>query len=137
MSARYVELPHLFYVPSVERMMSAKQSTSNKQASEGGISEARADQLRKTLGASCLSSREEYEALLGAGVAREIARLVIPVNQYSRMRAGANLRNWLGFLTLRMAPNAQWEIRQYANAAHHLLSARFPRTLALFDSKPS
>jgi thymidylate synthase ThyX len=32
-----------------------------------------------------------------------------------------------------MAPNAQWEIRQYANAVHEILKIKFPRTLALFD----
>jgi thymidylate synthase (FAD) len=71
---------------------------------------------------------------LKVGVAREIARLVIPVSQYSRMRASANLRNWLAFLTLRMAPNAQWEIRQYANAVGTIIAERFPRTWQLFAS---
>jgi thymidylate synthase (FAD) len=48
------------------------------------------------------------------------------------MRASANLRNWLAFLTLRMASNAQWEIRQYANAVGELIAEQFPRTWALF-----
>jgi thymidylate synthase (FAD) len=68
------------------------------------------------------------------GVAREIARVVIPVAQYSRMRASANLRNWLAFLTLRMAPNAQWEIRQYAEAVGALVAEAFPRTWELFTA---
>jgi thymidylate synthase (FAD) len=49
------------------------------------------------------------------------------------MRASAVLRNWLAFLSLRMDPAAQWEIRQFANAVHDILVERFPRTLALFD----
>jgi thymidylate synthase (FAD) len=57
----------------------------------------------------------------------------LPVGRYSRMRASAVLRNWLSFLTLRMAPSAQWEIRQYANAVHDLLVEHFPRTMTLFD----
>jgi thymidylate synthase (FAD) len=48
------------------------------------------------------------------------------------MRASANLRNWLAFLTLRMAPEAQWEIRQYANAVGSIVAERFPRTWRLF-----
>jgi thymidylate synthase ThyX len=49
------------------------------------------------------------------------------------MRASANLRNWLAFLDLRMAPNAQWEIRQYANVVARLIEDLFPRTYALFS----
>ena len=66
-------------------------------------------------------------------MARELARLVIPVGQYSRMRASANLRNWLGFLALRTVKGAQWEIRQYAWAVERLLATAFPRTLGLFQ----
>jgi thymidylate synthase (FAD) len=75
-----------------------------------------------------------YQCLLEAGTPKELARLVLPVGRYSRMRASANLRNWLGFLTLRLAPQAQWEIRQYAQAVHDLLAPLFPRTLGLFDA---
>jgi thymidylate synthase (FAD) len=64
-------------------------------------------------------------------VAREVARVVVPVAQYSRMRASANLRNWLAFLTLRCAPDAQWEIRQYANAVADILGNVFPRTMGV------
>jgi thymidylate synthase ThyX len=49
------------------------------------------------------------------------------------MRASANLRNWLAFLTLRMDPSAQWEIQQYANAVGELIAATFPRTWTLFE----
>jgi thymidylate synthase ThyX len=48
------------------------------------------------------------------------------------MRASANLRNWLAFLTLRAAPSAQWEIRQYANVVSSMVAEVFPRTHALF-----
>ena len=80
-------------------------------------------------------SRETYENLLKQGVSREIARLCIPVSQYSRMRAKANLLNWFKFLTLRMHKNAQWEIRQYAILVGHEVATRFPRTWALFDER--
>ena len=74
-----------------------------------------------------------YQLALNEGVPKELARIVLPVGRYSRMRASANLRNWLGFLTLRMAPQAQWEIRQYAEALHAVLAPLFPRTVGLFD----
>jgi thymidylate synthase (FAD) len=58
--------------------------------------------------------------------------LPVPVARYSRMRASANLRNWLGFLTLRQASNAQWEIRQYADVVGSIVAEHFPRTWELF-----
>jgi thymidylate synthase (FAD) len=132
MSGRYVELPDLYYVPSVERLMAARQSTSNRQGSELGFSTSEAKCLQGVLRDAHREAREAYDLLLAMGVAREIARLVIPVAQFSKMRASANLRNWLGFLKLRTAPNAQWEIRQYANAAGELIAEHFPRTWELF-----
>lgn len=132
LSARYTSLPDLFYVPSMERTMAGKQSAKNKQGSEGGFNEKEAEWVRALIEASYRQARSQYEGLLASGVARELARLVIPVAQYSRMRASANLRNWLAFLTLRQAPGAQWEIRQYANAVAVLVEELFPRTNAIF-----
>lgn len=132
LSARYTALPDLFYVPSVDRMMAARQSATNKQGSEAGFTTFVAEAYREALSEHYARCRNVYEAMLAEGVAREIARLVIPVAQYSRMRASANLRNWLAFLSLRMAPNAQWEIRQYANCVGKIIAERFPRTWELF-----
>jgi len=47
------------------------------------------------------------------------------------MRASANLRNWIAFLSLRYHPKAQWEIRQYAAGVLSLLRPAFSRTMAL------
>lgn len=135
LSARYTELPDMFYVPSIARLMAGMQATSNKQSSTAGFSREDAEILQADLEHSYRMSRSTYEGLLAQGVSREIARMVIPVSQYSRMRASANLRNWLGFLTLRQDPAAQWEIRQYAHEVHDQLAERFPRTLALFNGK--
>lgn len=60
-------------------------------------------------------------------------RVHLPVGRYSRMRASANLRNWLAFLTLRTSLQAQWEIRQYAIEVGMPVTAVFPRTHALFS----
>jgi thymidylate synthase (FAD) len=73
-----------------------------------------------------------YEWALKMGVPKELARIHLPVGRYSKMRASANLRNWLAFLTLRMDPAAQWEIRQYANEVGKLIEEKYPRTWALF-----
>jgi thymidylate synthase (FAD) len=78
-------------------------------------------------------AQKVYERGLSIGIPKEVARMPMPVGHYTRMRASANLRNWLSFLTLRMSPDAQWEIRQYANAVGQIIAEKFPRTWALFE----
>lgn len=135
LSARYTELPNMFYIPSIERLCNSQQGIKNRQGSDAGFDPETAQDIQTLLEESYSSSRRVYEGLLKENVSREVARLVIPVAQYSRMRASANLRNWLQFLTLRMDKNAQWEIRQYANAVGDLISSSFPRTWELFKGE--
>jgi len=132
MSARYVPLPNENYIPSVERLM--MQGGANKQAAGTGATlEARdAEWFQDALVTAYGRSQVLYEEALKIGVPKELARLILPVGRYSRMRASANLRNWLAFLTLRMAPDAQWEIRQFANAVGEFVAQKFPKTWALF-----
>jgi len=132
LSARYTELPNLYYIPTIERLMAGKQTKVNKQSSTYGISEQYAHEYQRSIARQYIEARDIYSELLDSGLARELARIVIPVGQYSRMRASANLRNWLQFLTLRMDEHAQWEIRQYANVVGELVKDKFPRTWGLF-----
>lgn len=132
LSARYTPIPNVNYVPAVERVF--PNSMGNKQA--GSVAEFNQREALTWLGG--LSEVYEqletiYQQALQAGVPKEIARVVIPVGRYSKMRVSGNLRNWMQFLHLRMDTAAQWEIRQYANAVHHILSLWFPRTLKLFN----
>lgn len=131
MSARYIPLPDDNYIPTIERLM--MNSSSNKQAQGSKeLSKLDAEAFRMRLAETYSDIQLQYEAALEAGVPKELARLVVPVGRYSRMRASANLRNWLGFLTLRDAPNAQWEIQQYAKAVAALVAEHFPRTYELY-----
>ena len=133
-SARYTPLPDVNYIPSVERLMI--NSKTNKQAGtiKGALelTESSAAHFRTLLREQYERAQAIYEKALSEGVPKELARVHLPVGRYSRMRACANLRNWMGFLTLRTAPNAQWEIRQYANALQGILAEKFPRTMALW-----
>lgn len=131
-SARYVEMPELFYVPSSERLAAGGQSKTNRQASGAALDPMIVENARGIIRDQCVAAFSTYRTLLQCGIAKELARLVLPVNTYSRMRATGNLRGWLGFLTLRTAPNAQWEIRQYADAIGELVAEAFPRTWELF-----
>jgi len=133
-SARYVALPDEDYMPTVDRLM--MNGGTNKQAR--GVGDVVLQEQDALLWLSKLAdlyehSQRVYEAGLEVGVPKELARLAVTVGRYSRMRATCNLRNWLGFLHLRMDLKAQWEIRQYANAVHDALVEKFPRTIALFD----
>lgn len=133
LSARYTELPDLFYIPTAERLENAG-SKSNKQAQGSAVyNNENTTQVLCIIDNHSRESRSTYIDLLRLGVPRELARLVIPVNQYSRMRASANLRNWLQFLELRLPENAQWEIRQYAECLLQLIKECFPKTWELFN----
>lgn len=135
MSARYVPLPDENYVPSMGRMLAGGQSATNKQASGGAVSEVDALEWLAELADVYDHAQRVYESGIRRGIAKEIARLPVPVGRYSRMRASANLRNWLGFLTLRSTakgPGAQWEIRQYADVVASFVAQSFPRTYELF-----
>ena len=140
MSARYVPLPDENYVPSIERIMEgANAMTSNKQAqgvTDCKINECEANILQKGISRSYKIAQEDYNFLLSHNVPKELARIVLPVGRYSKMRSSANLRNWLSFLTLRQADNAQYDIRVYAGAVASILEEKFPRTMELFNDKP-
>lgn len=136
LSARYTPLPDVNYVPSIERLMTS--GGTNKQAQGTGetLSLDGAEIFRGMLKECYDNAQRAYKTALSDGVPKELARLGLPVGRYSRMRASANLRNWLGFLTLRMNPAAQWEIRQYANEMAKIIEQQFPRTYTLFLEAP-
>ncbi|HUW45915.1 MAG TPA: FAD-dependent thymidylate synthase [Dehalococcoidia bacterium] len=132
MSARYTPLPDENYIPTVERLM--MQGGTNKQAQGTGaaLTEEAAHRWITEYTLALRHAQIVYDEGIELGVPKELARLSVLVARYSRMRASANLRNWLAFLTLRQAPGAQWEIRQYANAVAELIEENFPRTYELF-----
>lgn len=137
MSARYIPLPDENYLPSLERVMvGANTATTNKQAQGNGNQLTSEDAAGWIEELQTLYHQAEtvYQLGINLGVPKELARLSVPVARYSRMRASANLRNWLAFLTLRQASAAQWEIREYANAVGSIIAERFPRTWELFTA---
>jgi thymidylate synthase (FAD) len=114
LSARYSLMPLLFYTPQREHF--ALQSQSNKQGREGGAApevyrEAveRWERLRSDAG-------EAYSWMLEEDVAREIARIDLPVSMYTQWYWKIDLHNLLHFLSLRVDPRAQWEIQEFARA---------------------
>ncbi len=137
MSARYMALPDYSYVPTVERLMMT--SNGNKQSSKTqgtpDMTAEKAERFLNNLVEMYDTQQQFYEEWLNAGVPKELARIDLPVGRYSRMRASANLRNWLAFMTLRCDKAAQWEIRQYANIVAKRISELFPRTYELWANE--
>ncbi len=140
LSARYTPLPDVNYVSTVERMM--MNSKANRQAGtiQGAdeLTEEQASLIRNHEIEWNIQAETFYQQKLKAGVPKELARTHIGVSRYSRMRANANLRNWLAFITLRSTmkgPDAQYEIRMYADALGTILEKLFPRTWELFCAK--
>jgi thymidylate synthase (FAD) len=123
-SYRYTEAQaEEFYLPSAWRT----QSQSNKQGSEGQLPPGEAEALTQALQAHITASYALYEQALAKGVAREIARLYLPAfGLYSTGVVKFDARNLMHFLSLRMAQDAQWEIRQYANAMWECFQAALP-----------
>lgn len=121
-SYRYVEAPLEFYTPLYWRYQDAK----NRQCSTGEFSN---DELLKAYKESLDCSVKTYKLLLEHGVAREIARGTLPLCTYTEFIFTCNLHSLMNFLTLRLHPGAQHEIRAYALALLDSALEFFPVTL--------
>ncbi len=135
-SARYVELPDEFYVPALTRL--AEQSKDSKQGSGEPLNADAALAVRDEIVATSRESFDSYKCLLGENrydisLARELSRMVLPMNTYTTYSTTANLWNWMHFIHLRLDPHAQEEVRVYAQAIHKILSEKFPIAMRAFD----
>lgn len=127
-SQRYTEPdPPEFYLPDVFR----KQSVGNKQGSEGEIDET--DFLHIALAERYLDSYNLYKAMVENNIAREQARIVLPLATYTKWIWTNDLHNTLHFLSLRMDDHAQWETRQYANAMFEIMKQKLPIIMEIWE----
>lgn len=129
-SARYSIVPDRFYRPTPENIR--KQSTTNRQGGDESIDVNTAEDFLALLEDSeALYSR--YLELTERGVARELARAALPVSVYTEWYWKCDLHNLLHFLSLRMDPHAQLEIRDYATAMYELIQPIVPITCEAFE----
>lgn len=124
LSARYSELPEEFYVPEAEQLRA--QSKTNRQGRDETLDTNIVEASRDAMHSVGAAAFEAYRSMLEAGVARELARSVLPVSTYSHMFASVNLLNLFRFLTLRCHGHAQYEIRVYAEAIIELIKPIVP-----------
>lgn len=111
-SARYSVVPDEFDLPGPDRVRA--QSTRNRQGRGDALPEAAVERFRGELGRIQKEAYAAYQAALEAGVARETARLVLPLSAYTQWYWKIDLWNLFHFLSLRLDPHAQEEIRLFA-----------------------
>lgn len=128
-SGRYSVMPDRFYHPSIENVR--KQSSANRQGGTEAIDNASAEQFLEYL-RKAEDAYTEYVALTEKGVARELARIGLPVNLYTEWYWKCDLHNILRFLSLRMDEHAQAEIRDFARAMWRLIQPIVPVTIEAF-----
>ena len=136
LSARYKELPEVFYLPELDKI--GFQDKKNKQGRE--ISDE--SHLFENEDRECLLNRIRiygqnafflYHQLLENGWPRELARIVLPLGTYSHMFTTMNLLNLFKFLRLRDDPHAQYEIQVYAKAIKDLIRPIVPVAMMAFE----
>lgn len=127
-SGRYAELEEEFYVPERIRLP----HPTNKQ----GSVDSDDVNLGWMLGQISESSEDAFKAyhrLLEDGMAREMARLVLPLNTYTSFYATCNSRSLMHFLGLRLDEGAQWEIQEYGRALEEIWRDLMPVTHAAWS----
>ncbi|MBE6344720.1 MAG: FAD-dependent thymidylate synthase [Spirochaetaceae bacterium] len=132
-SGRYSVMRNEFYVPAEEDV--AFQSTDNKQGrSSDSVSKDFAEKVRQTLQDNQKTAYETYTELVDSGLAREIARINLPLALYTEIYWQCDLHNLMHFLKLRMDGHAQKEIRDYAKVLFDLASKVAPMAMQSFEN---
>lgn len=131
-SARYSILEPDFYIPNLEDI--ALQSETNKQGREGAssIPEENAAKIQNIIKLQTEKAYKDYNDMIEMGVAREIARIILPANIYTEWYWKCDLHNFLHFIALRASINAQLEIRKYAQGLLEILQEWLPMTYEAF-----
>lgn len=156
-SARYSILDREFYLPDSEKLAlkktlaqqpalfeqlsmaeaTAAQSTTNRQGREAALDPAAAAEAVRKMREVANRAFTAYDQLLGEGgrpaVARELARIVLPLSTYTQWYWKIDLHNLLHFLALRADPHAQYEIRAYAEVIFDIVRRWVPLTAAAFE----
>ena len=154
-SGRYSVMTDEFYLP--EPVVIQPQAKDNKQGRAGALDTHNATGVRWMMDAAYNQSYEIYKVLLGEGrddmntiydpyaendplfnedfdgIAREMARSVLPVANYTELYWTQNLHNMMHLLKLRMDPHTQYETRMFAQAVYDLIKPLFPDALEAFD----
>lgn len=130
-SARYSVVRDRFYKPARQDIKA--QSSTNRQGREEAADDTTAEAFLEHLATVEAEQYEAYEHFIEQGMARELARITLPVNVYTEWYWKCDLHNILRFLQLRMDEHAQKEIRDYATAMYDLIRPIVPITCEAFE----
>lgn len=125
-STRYTEVKDEFYIPDKFRT----QSKTNKQGSGEELQDEANQTALQLYVEQCERSFKSYKSLIDLGVARELAREVLPLCTYTSFIWTASLAAVAHFINLRDEDHAQYEIRAYAKAMRELVEPLFPHSIA-------
>ena len=126
-SRRYTSQQIEFHIPETLR----KQSSENHQSSIEDIVDNE-DDFIQDIEQFSYSAYTVYKRMLEAGVCREQARMVLPVNLYTMFYAKVDLHNLMHFINLRLHPHAQYEMQQYARALDEFVKQVVPITYRIW-----
>jgi thymidylate synthase (FAD) len=131
-SGRYSVMKADFYLPGPEDV--ALQSVDNKQGRlDGAVDPAEAERVRDALAEGQRRAYGDYTELLDRGIARELARINLPLSLYTEIYWNIDLHNLFHFLELRLGAHAQKEIRLYAQTLLEILRKVAPRCCESFE----
>lgn len=131
-SGRYSEMKDEFYVPDPEQVRA--QSATNKQGrADESFAPEEAERIRTMMRTTQESLYGEYQDLLETNLAREIARINLPVSNYTEWYWKIDLHNLFHFLRLRIDAHAQYEIRVYGEAMASIVKAAVPLAYEAFE----
>lgn len=136
-SGRYKQLDGVFYLPAANRKLIQEGKAGQYYFKAGTIIEL--EVMRESLSTSYQVAWEAYQKQLDAGIAKEVARMCLPVSTYSTAYVSCNPRSLMSFLSLRTKHEEsifpsfpQWEINQVADQMERIFREKFPMTHAAF-----
>jgi thymidylate synthase (FAD) len=129
-SARYSVMKDEFYIPEARMQNKVNHQMSDDREVPEELQSKFDDYMKESA-----ALYDKYKELVDEGIAKEVARMGLGVNIYTQFMWSVNLRNLIHFLNLRMAEDAQPEIRDYAIAIYEIVKPLFPITFSLMDKK--
>jgi len=129
-SGRYSIIKDEFYVPDESRML--KQSSDNKQGSSLDLIDNPADHIEQMQNEHSFLYAN-YEDYLESGMAKELARINLPLSTYTEWYWTIDAHNLFHFLKLRLDPHAQYEVRVFAQAKYDLIKPIVPYACESFE----
>jgi thymidylate synthase (FAD) len=130
-SGRYSVLKDDFYIPTPLEVR--KQDPGERQKTEENVEEGVGKRFGEFLEQYCAVSYDWYKKCLGAGICREQARMILPLNLYTEWYWKIDLHNLLHFLALRCDKHAQYEIRVYGEAILGLIKPIVPMAVEAWE----